>query len=73
MKKVMVFLILFSLNPLMAHPGPVNNKGCHINSDTGRQHCHKAKQEKSQVQRVKKTEKNKKRKNSRQEKLFSKI
>ena len=57
----------------MAHPGPVNNKGCHINSDTGRQHCHKAKQEKSQVQRVKKTEKNKKRKNSRQEKLFSKI
>ena len=40
--RMMSFLsLLFFVQICFAHPGVTDKKGCHINSDTGRKHCHK--------------------------------
>lgn len=67
--RVIVFIMVIGfVQSSLSHPGPTNKKGCHINSDNGRKHCHevkKSEEEKRQLSqpiRIFKTKKPKKKK-----------
>lgn len=58
-RMILFFMVYLSMNLSLAHPGPTDKEGCHINSDTGRKHCHSLKEIKEEKQKAIESEKRK--------------